>query len=296
MPGPLQVVDPPATSPAPFGLLETTGPAVDDQGDRHWQAGVVFQPLCPTGGTTYSDCVAVTGVGAAPPPPDKADNADLMLRAATPFTVFAEFDCSPPGRPDLEELAGQALGRVEGWQAERAFWTGQAGGQPVVFPHLAEDTAQLGPTEPAQYTLQTAASVPVTGALSPAAALGALEQALADCYKGQAGTIHAPAAAVPALAAALQLERRGNSLVTRNGNLLVAGGGYPGTSPAGAAPAAGTTWLYGTGRVFYYRGPVRTFPLAQSLDRTRNTARMLAERTYLLGWDCCHVAALLQLA
>jgi hypothetical protein len=298
MPGPLHLVEPPAPSPAPFGLLETAGPAVDDGGDRHWQAGVVYQVLCPSGGTTYSECLAVTGVGPPPPPSDKADNVDLPLRAATPFAAFAQFDCSPVGQPDLQELAGRALSRTEGWQVERAFWSGVAGGQPVVFPHLAANAALSGPAGPpgTVYQLQSAATVPVSGGLSAAAALGALEGALADCYRGQQATIHAPVAAVPTLAAARLLERRGDSLVTLNGNRVVAGGGYPGTSPAGAAPAAGTTWLYATGRPFYYRGPVRSFPLAEGFDRARNTARMLAERTYLLGWDCCHFAALLNLA
>jgi hypothetical protein len=298
MAGPLHLVEPPAPSPAPFGLLETLGPASEDGGDRHWQAGVIYQALCPQGGSTYAPCVAVTGVGEPPPPPDKADNVALDLRAATPFTVLAVFECSPVGQPDLEQLAERALARVEGWQVERAVWSGQAGGQQVVFPRLAANAAVTGggPTPGQVYQLQSAAVVPVAGTLSPGAALGALEGALADCYRGQQGVIHAPAAAVDTLAAARLLERRGAQLVTVAGNLVVAGGGYPGTSPAGAAPAAGTAWLYATGRAFYYRGAVRAFPLAQSLDRARNTVRMLAERTYLAGWDCCHFAALVNLA
>jgi hypothetical protein len=296
MPGPLQVVEPPAPSPAPFGLLETVGPAVDDQGDRHWQAGIVYQALCPSGGSTYSECLAVTGVGAPPPPPELADNVDLNLRAATPFTVFAQFDCPPVGQPERDELAGRALARVEGWQVERAFWSGVAGGQPVVFPHLAEDTALLGPPGPPQYTLQTAATVPTTHGpadLPATKVMGALEGALGSCYRGQQGVLHVPAAALATLQAARLVERRGAQLTSPAGHLVVAGGGYPGSGPDGAQPAAGLLWVYATGRVFYYRGPVRTFPLAEGFDRARNTARMIAERTYLLAWDCCHFAALL---
>jgi hypothetical protein len=298
MAGPLHLVEPPAPSPAPFGLLETLGPAVESGGDNHWQAGVLYQALCPQGGSTYAPCVAVTGIGEPPPPPAKADNVDLNLRAATPFTVFAYFECSPIGREDVDSLAEQALARVEGWQAERAIWSGQAGGQQVVFPRLAAAAAVTGggPAPGQTYQLQSAAVTPVAGTLSPGAALGALEGALADCYRGQQGVIHAPQAAVDTLAAARLIERRGAQLQTVAGNLVVAGGGYPGTSPAGAAPAAGTAWLYATGRAFYYRGAVRTIPLRESIDRAANTARLLAERTYLAGWDCCHFAALLNLA
>lgn len=297
MAGPLQVIEPPAPSPAPFGLLETLGPAADPQ-DAHWQAGVVYQTWCPQGGTTYAPCVAVTGLAEPPPPPDKADNIDLNLRAATPFTTYAWFDCPPIGHDDPDELATRALARVEGYQVERAIWTGLAGGQQVVFPRLAAAAAVTGggPAPGTTYTLQSAASVPVTGVLEPDAALGALEGALADCYRGQQGVIHVPVSALAQLASLNLIERRGAQLQTVAGNLVVAGGGYPGTSPAGAAPAAGSVWLYATGRAFYYRSAVRALPLAQSFDRARNTARLLAERTYLAGWDCCHFAALLALA
>lgn len=298
MPGPLQLVAPPVALPQPFGLLEVAGPPVGDD-DLHWQQGIFYQALCPLGGTTWEECLAVTGIGAAPPPPSKADNADLVLRAATPFTVYAEFDCSAVGLPDLEQLAEQALVRVEGWQVERAFWTGFAGPagsqQPVVYPHLAEDVAVTYPLGygPGSVATLTSAATVVSGG-NPAVALGSLEQALTDCYRGQ-GVVHAPLAAVATLYGNRLIERQGARLVTAAGTPVVAGGGYPGTSPAGAAPAAGTTWLYATGRPFYRRSPARSWPLRDSFNRAENTVAMLAERTYLLGWDCCHFAAPLTL-
>jgi hypothetical protein len=143
-------------------------------------------------------------------------------------------------------------------------------------------------------TLQTAATVVSGGGSNPAVAVGNLEQALADCYKGQ-GVIHAPTAALATLRSTQLVERQGSRLVTAAGNQVVVGGGYPGTSPAGAAPAAGTSWLYATGRPFIYRGPPRSFPLRDSIDRANNTVQMLAERVFLVGWDCCHFAAPLTL-
>jgi hypothetical protein len=48
--------------------------------------------------------------------------------------------------------------------------------------------------------------------------------------------------------------------------------------------------MYATGAVFYFRGDVMVNPRAESLDRSVNTVKMIAERTYVLGWDCCHFA------
>jgi hypothetical protein len=287
--GLLELVQPPTALPGPYGLLETIGPT---PGAGHWQQGVIYRSVCPVGGSTYDECLVP---GTPPAQPTKVDNVDPVWRGASPFTVYAGFSCSPVGTPDLEQLADAALLRTEGWQVERAFWTGQAGGQDVVHPHLAEDSAvALANFWPGgnQLLLSTAATV-VSGG-NPAVAVGNLEQALADCYRAQ-GVIHAPVSALATLAANRLVERQGSRLVTAAGNTVVVGAGYPGTSPAGAAPAAGTTWLYATGRPFIYRGAPRASTVPDSLNRAENTVLMLAERSYLLGWDCCHLAAPLTL-
>ena len=53
---------------------------------------------------------------------------------------------------------------------------------------------------------------------------------------------------------------------------------------------AGVTWMYATGSMFVYRGRPVILPIRDSQDRTDNTVRAIAERTYVLGWDCCHYA------
>ena len=80
-------------------------------------------------------------------------------------------------------------------------------------------------------------------------------------------------------------------LVTPGGNLIVAGGGYPGTGPDGSTPADDTTWMYATGAAFGYRSNVFFTQVRDSLNRATNTLRMQAERTYLIGFECCHLAA-----
>lgn len=284
MAGARQIVDPPAFTLLPYGLWDAVEPR--SPGNPHWQQGVTWVERCPDGGSTYDECLSVTGIGAPPAPGAKADNVDQTFRGATPFTIFAEFDCSPVGIGDAASAASDALARVEQQQVEAAFWTGTAGGQQVAFPHLAAD-AQVVDSQ--SIVLQPVASTCVTGA-DVVHALGALEDCLSDCYAGQ-GVIHIPRIALPTLAAWNLVEADGGALFTTAGNRVVVGGGYAGTGPDGTAPAAGTTWMYATGALFGYRGDVRTFSPRDSIDRSANTMRMIAERTYLLGFECCLLAA-----
>lgn len=279
-----QLVELPAVfTPLPYGLWDTVQhPAANGP---HWQQGITWIERCPVGDTTYDECLSVTGTGAPPEPPAKTANVDQAYRGALPFTVYAEFECSPVGIPEAESIASDALDRVEQEQVETAFWTGSAGGQPVVFPHLSADTEVLD----GDIVLQPVASPVVTGG-DVAQALGVLEQELADCYSGQ-GLIHVPRSALPTLAAWNLATVVDGRLVTPAGNLIVAGTGYTGSAPDGTAAAAGTAWIYATGAAWGYRSDPYVSRLRDSLDRTSNTIRMLAERTYLIGFECCLLAA-----
>lgn len=286
MAGARQIVDAPAFTLLPYGLWDAVEQRNPD--DPHWQNGVTWVERCPTGGTTYDECLSVTGTGGPPPePPVKADNVDQTFRGATPFTVVAEFDCSPVGMRDAATAAEDALARIEQQQVEAAFWTGTAAGQPVVFPHLA---ASAEAEDANGILLQPTASVCITGA-DVVHALGALEDCLADCYAGQ-GVIHVPRVALPTLAAWNLVEDRGGQLFTTAGNRVVVGGGYANTSPAGAAATAGTAWMYATGALFGYRSNTLNISTPRdSLDRSTNTMRVIAERAYVLGFECCLIAA-----
>jgi hypothetical protein len=279
-----QLVELPAAfTPLPYGLWDTVQHPT--AGGAHWQQGITWVERCPTGDTTYDECLAVTGTGAPPEPPAKTANVEQTTRGALPFTVYAEFECSPVGLGEAESTASDALARVEQAQVEAAFWTGSAGGQPVVFPHLAADSEVLD----GDVVLQTVASPVITGA-DVVHALGVLEQELADCYAGQ-GLIHVPRTVLPTLAAWNLIAERDGRLYTTAGNLVVAGTGYTGSGPNGAAPAAGTAWIYATGAAWGYRSDPYVSRLRDSLDRSSNTLRMIAERTYVLGFECCLLAA-----
>jgi hypothetical protein len=283
-----QIVDPPTFTPLPYGLLSVTQNPTP--GDPHWQNGITFQSRCLNAAdTTYSaDCgIAVTGTGPAPAPAPRQDNVDLTNRGATAFSVYAEFDCAPVGMANAAKIAEDALAQDGVYDVERAFWTGVAGGQTVVFPHLAANAQILD----GDVVLQSAATVAVTGTPAPTVALGLLEQAIVDCSNGQ-GVIHVQRKVLPTLFYHNLIEARGGQLVTKSGNLVAAGSGYPGTGPAGQAITATTSWMFATGPVFAYASATRVTSQRDALDRTTNTVKYIAERTYLLGWDCCHAAVL----
>lgn len=287
MPAPRNHVAPPTFTPLPFGLLTTLGPQVRTPGDSRWQNGVQFESVCAAGDTTYDDCLVVTGAGAPPPPAGpKSATAALVRRGANPFTVYAEIDCSAVGFWDRsQELAETALGEVEEFQVERALWTGLAGGVVGVLPHLAANAAIVD----GDITLQTAATT-VSGAavFDVVEGIGELERALAECFHG-VGVIHVPRSLAPALADANLLVRDGFRYLTPNGNLVVLGSGYTGSSPSGIS-TGGSDWVYATGPLFIYRSGVEITPPVSTLNRNNNDVAVIAERTYVIGWDCCHLA------
>lgn len=288
MAGPRMLVQPAGFTPIPYGLVSVV--EARSASSPHWQNGVTWEDLCGPPATTYDLCLidspTVTGA-----PPAKTAGASHDLFAATPFTIYSRVDCSAVGFYDESEAdAVQVLTEWEQWQIEFAFWTGIAGGAAnVVYPHLAANTAVVSDDDDA--TLQLAATVPTATPTDPATALGIVENALADCYPG-VGIVHIPVELIPRFVEAYVIYRDGQRLRTYNGNYVVAGAGYPNTSPAGAvSPITGGGWIYATPPVFMYRSPLRTISARETLDRTVNTVEALSERTVLLGYSCCLAAA-----
>ena len=287
MPGPRLNVSPPLFTPLPYGLL-TSNLDIRSPDDPHWQSGITWESICAQGGTTYDECWSVTGSGSAPPPSSKSPTSSIGRRGALPFTVYAEVDCSAPGFWErAQNFVSDTLTQSEQWQVENALWTGVAGGRPVVWPHLAANTSV---TDESGVALQSAA-VTVSGSATPmdvVEGLGVLERDLANCYDG-VGVIHAPRNLIHPLTSARLINAVGGRYYTVSGNLIIFGAGYTGSSPAGVT-TVGQSWMYATGALVIYRGPQQIMPLVSALNRSKNTVKALAERSYLIGWDCCHLA------
>ncbi len=299
MAGPRPLVSPPMLVPRDYGLLSVVQSRYDEP-DAHWRNGVTFQQTCGAGANTFDD-YCVTGVGA----PAKTENVSVDTFGALPFTAYVEIDCSGPGYTEAEhqQRALDALVRVEEYQVEQAFWTGTvaagAGGY-TVYPHLAANAVVLDPNgspNPLSFiTLQQAATAVTGVTLDVVEGLGRLEDALGDCVQGK-GVIHVTVAVFDALVAQHLIETRSGRAWTVRGNAVAVGDGYPGTGPTGAL-TAGAHWMYATGQIFAYRsssGMVGGANFKEMYDRQTNTAKMIAERTYVLGFGCCHLAVAVSL-
>lgn len=294
MPGPRSLVSPPVSAPREYGLLSVVQPRFEET-DRHWRNGVTFEQTCGGGGTTFDD-YCVTGVGS----PAKVSNVTNDVFGARPVTALVELDCGPVGYDRDEQIAkvSAALIRVEEWQLERAFWTGTvAGGSGgyVLYPHLAANAEVLDPDASVTIVMQQAVTT-VTGAtLDAVEALARLEFALDDCVQGK-GVVHVTTAVFNILAANHVIEFRNGRAYTPRGNLLAVGAGYTGSGPDGTS-TAGVHWMYATANIFAYRssvelaGGIPGATYTEMFDRDTNTAKIIAERTYVLGYGCCLVGA-----
>lgn len=275
----------PFTSPS-YGLLSPATTPLDLAGTQ-WRLGLQWQATCPDSDGTYGECTTVDGI---PVPAPKDETWSWETRGATPFTVYSRIDCAPVGEWDqLSSRNQQALIRSEERELERIFWTGEAetaSGNDTVFPHL---TGPIAVTD-GEDLIQPAVTVVTTIPQTVEVGIGMLEDAMRDCYPGVA-TLHVPIRLASLMADAVLLAPRNGTMFTASVGSKVIFGNYPGTAPGDAVPAAGVTWVYATGEVFYQREPVpHTFRAVESLDRSVNTLSMIAERTYVIGWDCCLLA------
>lgn len=225
--------------------------------DGRWTGGIEWEALT---------CDPVTGLDQFDDPDCQTEFekvfSDLnVIGEARPFSVYGSAKCGVPGgRVDLkaEEQAVANLLVREEVQAEQALWR-----------RLATAATDLNPA----------------GALDPPSALAALEKWLGSVY-GSLGAIHGDRGAISMLSK--RVSASGTRLLTKVGTPVVAGGGYPGTSPAGAAAADGETWVFASPALFGYRGQV--FPRS-ALDQRNNDFYSIAERDYVIGFDPCGVAA-----
>lgn len=285
---PRKNVAPPLFTPATNTLLDYVQ-WVDDA-DPHWQMGITWSDICGDAGIVQDVCVVATGspvTGSVA----KVETAEMVHRGAEPFTVYTEIDCSPVGFwTNARANVNAALTRSESFAVEKAFIDGVIPGQAgLVRPHVAEDTAEfLDSINPDQILIQPAMSVPVTGTLDVTEALGVLEDALGACYHGQ-GYVLVDLPVFNNMVANYLVFKVNGRWQTAKGNWVVPMYGHPGTAPDGSVPTYGTSWMYILGAIFGYRSGIKLngVPEEEFFDRSVNTLKILAERTYVLGWSCC---------
>lgn len=274
---PKPIVDPPSVTPHEFGLFSVVQRPVPE-GD-HWRCGVRWEPYACDEGDAYGD-------QCDDPNQTKAIRDGVPLVDADAFSVHDGYLCRLPGRPNEAEIrdrAETALRLGEQRIVERVVWTGEAGTQ-TVEPHLASpDAVVLNPVNPPA----------AADALKLPAAIAALEAYLGSVYGG-VGVIHAPRG-VAALMDHFQLARPdGTRVRTLLGTPVAFYAGSPNTGPDGSVAPPGTAWLYITGPVALRSGPAIVVPgtVAAALNQITNEVLVIAEREYVVGWDCVHAAVL----
>lgn len=118
-----------------------------------------------------------------------------------------------------------------------------------------------------------AESDPLGTALDPLVALGTVEKLLGQGYMGT-GVIHMDRLTATVLSD--NLVQRGSQLVTTIGTPVVVGAGYDYDNTTAGA-------IFGTGALAVRRGTVATYT---AWNLAINDQLALAERTYVVGWDC----------
>lgn len=264
-----------------YGLLTSIEPS--HISDPHWQAGFSWE----------SDCSVETSSTLLPCPEalgSKATDGGLVFCRAKPFTVYGSYKCSTGGRPvsEAKEIATNRLLRNKESGVERIFWTGVT---PVgnIDPSLqgGNSTCDLVPVD----------LTPVSGAVSPIAAIAALESNMVDCIPGGVGVFHVNLGFLPYLAANFLLNEKDGKFYSPSGQLIVAGAGYPGTGPGNIPVPPGETWIFATGLMAVYESDVFYNPtdVSQAIDRRINDITFWAEQTFSVIWECCSFCIRVQL-
>ena len=189
-------------------------------------------------------------------PPVLTAEALCSILQYDPFTVYSYNTDEVPGFTLAEHLehTRQRLINGEQYGAESYLWT----------------------------AIATSASPADLSTSKLEVALGYVEHELAQVYFGQ-GVIHM--SRITATALALHLRITGGRLTTLLGTPVVAGGGYD----SGNATPSVDSHIYGTGPVVLYRGDIDT--RETSINRATNQASIVAQRDYVVGWDCSAVGA-----
>jgi hypothetical protein len=239
--------------------------------DPHFKHGIEQLPN-PTGEVKY------TGFDCGEPADPLEFDSDLATVTSGPINMYWGFSCKSVGMESLDlegrVLAGLTAGESAG--LESAIWQGSDTGALMDL-----DTEIVSGT-----------------AVSLSRGIGLLEKYFWRNYGGTP-VIHAPRELGAAAAEKHLIESAGGKLTTPLGSVW-SFGNYPGTTIAGAAPAAGTVWIAASGQVQVHRGDIESYGVQWStrgdgFDPRNNMIFMLAQRTDVVSWDGITAAVLVNL-
>lgn len=254
-------VAPPAIEALRFGLYSIANmPAPQGR----WELGIEWEPVAgERAALRASECVDDYTQSVEP-----REGEDTL--EGIPFVVVGSYACKSASRPldEAETRAVLHLSAGEERAVEYAIATGEMGNAPA-FQGATDVT--LTPGTP----------------MNLADAFGVLESELAKT-NGSVGAIHVPRLLGPMAQDFGLVAREGQHVETLLGTYVAFGGGYDlaNVGPDGNAPAAGTAWVFATGRPTIRRGEVFIQPdEAHFIDKQNNDVVILAQRTILVSWN-----------
>lgn len=255
------MVEAPAAVPYRFGLFSQVTPRTSELAgngiEDHWRLGVQWvSQACAEAKPTTGPCI---NDEVSPLSPDDY----CYVAKFDPFTVYAYNNDDVVGFTMTEDEANAVARLTNGEQeaAEEHVW------------NLATSAIGIDLVDLTAFPLWYG--------------LGYIEQALAETYGGQ-GVIHMSRLTATMLADQLRIE--GGRMFTLLGTPVVAGGGYD--KIGATTPTEGL--IYGTGPLVMYRSEIDT--RQRAIKKDTNQASIIAQRDYVIGWDCVAVGGQVSLA
>jgi hypothetical protein len=194
---------------------------------------------------------------------------------AVPFVVKSNFVCAPTVIERMEALARQKFFSVEQSVVEQVFSEGLF----AQAPSLSNNPA----------VVDLSADVPADNGVNVVSVLE--DWIYCTQQYGPRAVLHVPIHVFNYLKTQDKIEFDGQRWRTPTGT-TVSSGCYSALDPDGAAPAAGTFWIYITGQTVVWRaGDFEQPPVQGSLDRTTNQWTGLVEREYVVAFECGVAAA-----
>lgn len=271
--------------PAPYGLLSPAVDVVYETNDTHWEGSFDYEA---------SDFVSIVNISAGSNTVSAvvfaATDGTKTFNEYTPFVIQADITLSTMGNKpeDVRKAVERYLEAATQKALEQEFWTGA----------ISKGITVSDPDHPNRYLASTDADditpTPGTG-VKPKYGFALMEKGLGDAGIGERGLIHSPRDIASMLP---DLYNEDDVLLTRLSTPVVAGTGYPGTSPSGATPATGSGWMYGTGPVTVRLGKSEVYQerVQEAVNTSINSITYRATRLAAVTWsNTTHLAVLIDL-
>lgn len=269
---PVLVTKPTPSSPLRYGLFQAANGPLDLP--LHARNGGLeyVTAMCGEGFGYQIECIASQDSKA-----DSFSENGSTTVVGKPFIVYATMVCGTVGYTYAEQRA-MVLERLKGVEqsvVETALSSAAFGQSPSFLTTDGIETVTGGGTS----------AVEVLSELELARYCGTSGTPVSY---GVAGHLHVPFNLFNELKSQHVIEFDGTRWRTATGT-IVSPGCYTNDNPAGTPAADGTFWMYLTGQTTVWRTPdndVQIAPVDGSLDRTTNQMLMMAEREYVVTYEC----------